>query len=109
MQALTFFYLSAATTSLLCVAIISIAIVRLGLCYKNTRPRIKYTTLILCAAVAGLQPYFANYFPGIGTMALAATLAILLFDGTPAFHFYKDKEQPFDTQIFDPDVHGEDQ
>lgn len=103
-----FYYLSALGASLLCFFIIGICVCRLNLCKGSLRPRIKYTALILAASVAGLQPYYAEQFPGAGAVALAGCVIWLLVDGAPAWRRYRHIDHPMETQIFDPDTDGGD-
>lgn len=103
------YYLMALATSFLCFLIIGICICRLNLCESKLRPRIKYTALILAASMAGMQPYYADKFPGAGALILAACIAWLLIDGAASWRSYRNIEpRALDTQIFDPDLHGDD-
>lgn len=102
------YYLTSLCTSFLCFFVIGICVCRLNLCKKKLRPRIKYTALILGASVAGMQPYYADQFPGVGALILVVMVVWVLIDGAPAWRSYKNRApQPMDTQIFDPDIHGE--
>lgn len=102
------YYLSALLTAAICMAVVGIAILRLGLCGGCMRPRLKYTAVILSAFIAAGQPYINAKMPGIGCLALAICILLLLIDGAPPFKWYRDKNQFFDTQIYNPNLHGDD-
>ncbi|CAK7048538.1 hypothetical protein [Saezia sanguinis] len=106
----TFYYLTALVTGILCFGVIAISVFRLNLCGSRLRPRFKYTALILCASVAGCQPYLSSTLQGVGSLALVGSVIWLLVDGAPAWRQYAHKGgQEFDTQIFDPETFGEDE
>lgn len=102
------YYVMALATSLLCVVVVGITVIRLGLCCGHLRPRFKYTAVILSSFIGAAQPYINSDMPGIGCVALAVCILILLIDGTPPFRNYKNKNNFFETQVFDSEFHGED-
>ena len=101
------YYLFALGTFILCVAMMIMILVRLG-CGHCRRARLKYTVVLVAALIAAMQPYFSDRFPGLGSTVLALSMLWLLVDGVSPFRKYKDMQDCcYDTQIFDPDEHGE--
>ena len=94
------YYLTALITSFLCLLVIGLAIVRLSKPENHhLKARIKYTGQVLIAVVACLQPYYAANYPGIGGMALALYVVVLLVDGVAPL---KEMKKPTfqDTNIY---------
>lgn len=95
------YYLTTLVTTIICMLIIAVSLIRLGLCDKNLRIQIKYTAIVSLAFIAALQPYYLQYISGIAPLALASCIMLLLIDGAPALHLYKNETHQFETQIYD--------
>ena len=96
------YYLTTLVTTIICMLIIGVSLIRLGLCGKKLRIQIKYTAIVLLALIAALQPYYLQYISGVAPLALASCIMLLLIDGAPALRFYKNETHEFETQIYDP-------
>jgi len=95
-------------TMMACTGILIIAILRLRLCEGGYRARCKYT-LTLIGAMAGLcQPIMIYMWPGATELLLSAVLLVVLISGVPPLKAYKDSNDFFDTEIYNPRIHGED-
>lgn len=94
-------------TMLICVALMAIAIIRLRLCEGGRKARLKYT-LIVSSALMGIgQPVLIYMWPGAAELFLSTTLLIALVSGVPPLKAYKDSNDFFDTELYDPRLHGE--
>lgn len=93
-------------TMLICLLIVIIAIIRLRLCQGSRRARLKYTLILVCAIMGICQPVSIYIWPGSTELLLSLVLLTVLLTGVPPLKAYKDSNDFFDTEIYDPHIHG---
>lgn len=106
---MTLYYITTILTMLMCLAISVIALIRLRLCNGEYRPRRKYTFVLSVALFGVAQPILGHIWPGATAMFLSMMFLVLLIKGVPPFREYKDTNDFFDTNLYDVDLHGEEE